>query len=328
MSADAHFAIDSGTTNSRVWVVRGDEVLASSRAAAGVRDTARTGSARFLRQGIARALDEACELSGLSERPRLAMAAGMITSELGLVELPHLQAPVGWRDLAGAVERVEFPEFGGLAVCFVPGVRSGEREVTAENAAGVDIIRGEETELFGALEMLGIGGPLLYVHLGSHTKAIRVDAEGRIAGGVTTLTGEMAHALRTGTILAGCLAERPGGELDEKALARGAALASRHGLSRALFLLRILSRSGATEAVIESMFAGALASEDVRAMCSAGLLGGAGSAVLSGLPELQPAWRHFLEAEGLAVTPLSADETERAFLTGLSKIVAASGKFR
>ena len=161
MSQEPLFAIDSGTTNTRAWVLRGEEVLGRGRAAAGVRDTARTGSDEFLKDGVRRALAAALEESSLSEAPRAAVAAGMITSELGLAEVPHLEAPVGWENLSEAVERVEFPDLGGLAVHFVRGVRSGPESPSAETATTADIIRGEETEIFGALEMLSLSGPLV-----------------------------------------------------------------------------------------------------------------------------------------------------------------------
>ena len=43
-----YFAVDSGTTNSRVWLMRDREVLAKKRVSVGVRNTAIDGNNRAL----------------------------------------------------------------------------------------------------------------------------------------------------------------------------------------------------------------------------------------------------------------------------------------
>jgi len=321
-------AMDSGTTNTRVWLIREGKVLAKTQVQAGVRDTARTGSLAFLKEGIRTAIGRVLEQAG-ENPPPFALAAGMITSGLGLLELPHLQAPVGWRELAEAVESASFPDLYDLTIYFVRGVRSGPLPYTLEEAPGVDIIRGEETEVFGALETLPLKGPLLYLHLGSHSKVIQVDAEERIVGGITTLAGELIHAVQTQTILGSALPKGPVEALDESLLFRGAMWEERYGLSRTFFLIRILEQSHRyREAQLMSVFAGAVASADLHAMRAHGLLKDRSQQViLSGQPAFQPAWRFFLEREGFTVTALPPEETERAFLTGLQKIVFGSPAF-
>jgi 2-keto-3-deoxy-galactonokinase len=43
--SDCLICVDTGTTNTRVWLLRGAEVLATARVGVGVRDTAREGTA-------------------------------------------------------------------------------------------------------------------------------------------------------------------------------------------------------------------------------------------------------------------------------------------
>lgn len=321
-------AVDSGTTNTRVWLMDNGQVAARAQVRAGVRDTARTGSVETLKAGIMRAIDEAC---GRARRkpPAVALAAGMITSGLGLVELPHAAAPVGCAGLADAVERVTFPDLGGLVVYFVRGVRTGEVRCGLGDAPHTDIIRGEETEIFGALETLSLAGPLLYVHLGSHSKMVRVDERNRIAGGVTTLAGELALAVQSHTILSSALPTGRTGGLDGELVRKGAEWSEKYGLPRAFFLIRILEQSGDySPGQLGDVFLGAIASADLRAMRGHGLFEVASTKlVLSGRPELQPVWRFLFEREGLSVTALSAQDTELAFLTGLQKIVFNSPDF-
>jgi 2-dehydro-3-deoxygalactonokinase len=192
-----------------------------------------------------------------------------------------------------------------------------------------DIIRGEETELFGALAERGLGGPLLYVHLGSHHKAIRVDDQGRIAGGITMLSGELERAVREQTILAGSVTPQQAGSFDLDLAERGASWAADHGLPRALFLVRILEQGGDhSVGQLGSVVVGAVAGADVQAMRRSGMLVKGGSPViLSGRPNVQPVWQRLLEREGHPVTALTAEATERAFLNGLREIASRSPVF-
>jgi 2-dehydro-3-deoxygalactonokinase len=326
-------AIDSGTSNTRVWFVRGGEVVARASSPVGVRDTARDGSTDALSAGLADAIGRAATLAG-EPVPALGLAAGMITSNLGLIELPHLRAPCGVDELAGAMVRMRFGPLPPLTIWFVRGVRTGDPRPPIDAVPDADIIRGEETEIVGALAALSLNGPLLYVHLGSHTKAICVDEHGRIAGGITTLSGELERAVREQTILAGTVEPQQDGGCDLDFAERGAAWSARYGLSRALFLVRILEQSGGHDAGrLGSVVVGATAAADVQAMRGHGLLGDATGTesprvVLSGRPTVQAVWQRLLEREGCAITALNADDTERAFLAGLQQVASRSAVCR
>ncbi len=326
---DTFLAIDSGTTNTRVWLIKNSAVVAKAHIQAGVRDTARTGNVALLKEGIRTAITQVVENSG-EPLPALGMAAGMITSSLGLVELAHAAAPAGWKELSEQVTRVTFADLYNLSIYFVRGVRSGPHPYALEDAPQVDIIRGEETEIIGALETFSLRGPLLYIHLGSHSKIIRVDEENRIIGGITTLTGELLHTISTQTILASALPmiEDIQGFAPDL-LYKGREWIQYYGLPRTLFLIRILEQSQLYRRdQLLSLFVGAMVSADLQAMHAHGFLENRSQRViLSGQPGLQPAWQFFLEQEGLSMTILSPEETEGAFLCGLQKIVLHSPDF-
>src|SRR4030095_15122976 len=95
-----YFAVDSGTTNSRVWLMRDREVLAKRRVSVGVRNTAIDGNNRALVNGIRETIFELTRESDLDGQPQIVIAAGMITSNLGLHEVKHVQAPAGLSELA------------------------------------------------------------------------------------------------------------------------------------------------------------------------------------------------------------------------------------
>ncbi|HZF40577.1 MAG TPA: 2-dehydro-3-deoxygalactonokinase, partial [Blastocatellia bacterium] len=94
--------VDAGTTNTRVWLTAGDRVIARARAGVGVRDTARDGSSERLRDALRELINKVRDdvrdqgFAQSSEcAPECVIAAGMITSPLGLAEVPHVSTPAG-----------------------------------------------------------------------------------------------------------------------------------------------------------------------------------------------------------------------------------------
>jgi 2-keto-3-deoxy-galactonokinase len=72
---------------------------------------------------------------------------------------------------------------------------------------------------------------------------------------------------------------------------------------------------------LASFLLGAILYEEFR--CLMALAGNTPShqqVLLSGLPQLQPAWTFALERHGFHVRQLNAEETERCFLTGMFRI--------
>jgi 2-dehydro-3-deoxygalactonokinase len=186
----------------------------------------------------------------------------MITSNLGLHELRHAEAPAGIDELALKIEKKVFPEIDGLPFYFIPGVRSGPSRATPNNANTIDIIRGEETEVMGALQELHLEGPLLYIHLGSHTKLIKVDRSNRIIGGRSTLAGELLQAIRGHTILRDSLPESFAESLDLTFLDEGWDNAREHGIFRALYLVRVLHLNSSDSKSLSNPFSGSYAARN------------------------------------------------------------------
>ncbi|MEW5979858.1 MAG: 2-dehydro-3-deoxygalactonokinase [Acidobacteriota bacterium] len=318
-----YLALDSGTTNSRLWLMQGSEVKVRKLISVGVRNTAFDGHNRALVEAIA------AEIKRLQTEdkafPRMVVSAGMITSSLGLHEVRHVQAPAGIDELAAQIETRSFPEVGPIPFYFLPGVRSGPMSCALGGAGSIDIIRGEETEVIGSSIQLGLHGPLLYIHLGSHTKMIHVDAEDRICGGASTLGGELTLAVKQNTILRDALPDSPPRPEDAPWLEEGWQACRRLGLSRTLYMVRVyhLHATVSKESLI-AFQTGAILSEEFR--CLEELLDRQSLThiVLSGLPQLHWAWCYFLDRQGLPVRCLSGEETERAFLTGLLEIFGRS----
>src|SRR5215207_1951530 len=96
--------IDTGTTNSRVWLMRGDEILARANALIGVRDSAKDGSTERLRTALRDLIVTVRAEASPLATPVCVIAAGMITSSLGLADVPHISAPAGIAELAAATK--------------------------------------------------------------------------------------------------------------------------------------------------------------------------------------------------------------------------------
>ncbi|MCI0620708.1 MAG: 2-dehydro-3-deoxygalactonokinase [Acidobacteria bacterium] len=316
-----YFAVDSGTTNSRVWLMHDRDVLDRRLVPVGVRNTAIDGNTRALAEGIRRAVLEMASKGGPGNQARTVIAAGMITSNLGLHEVKHVQTPAGIQDLASGIQQRHFEGLEGTSFYFIPGVRCGPSEARLDNVNCIDIMRGEETEVIGALEEIPAPGPLLYIHLGSHTKLIQIDASQRLVAGASTLAGELTQSILQQTILRSSLPETPSTTLDPDFFNRGWENCQQFGFTRALYQVRIFNlNSSFAKEVLASFFLGTILCEEFRCLTAFTETTGIRQVLLSGLPHLQPAWTFALERSGFSVRRLTAEETERCFLTGLLRI--------
>jgi 2-dehydro-3-deoxygalactonokinase len=288
-------AVDSGTTSTRVWVLEGGEVKASAGSRGGARDVVRTKDRSELLRRIRALADGALPSPGSTwEGVEGVVAFGMITSELGLEEVPHLEAPVSRRMLAEAMVERSYGDALPAPVRLVPGVRSGGDDLEL-----ADFMRGEETEIAGLLALGEPEPPFLYISTGSHTKFVGVDREGRIDWSLTTLSGELLLALHRETILADLIdLEAP--IADYVALEDGARLVERAGLTKALFAARLLNRvRGVSTASCSDFLHGAVAGGDVLSLRRAAETQGGfpDRIAIGGKGSLKQAYRHLLESE-------------------------------
>jgi 2-dehydro-3-deoxygalactonokinase len=317
--AESVVCVDMGTTNTRVWLVQGNEVVAGAQAQIGVRDTARGLSQADLRTALKDLIGQVCLPASY---PSYVVAAGMITSSLGLVELPHIEAPVGIQDLARAVEQHLFPDVTPLPIFLVPGVRTGSLHTDLKAIGSTDLVRGEETLCFGLIEMGLLKGPVTLLNLGSHWKAIRIDEHQRIASSITSLAGELLHAAQTQTILASAVPHERLTTTDKEWVEAGMMEQRRTGLGRALFCVRLLEqkRLGTSDQRF-SFLAGAFVAADFDAMKIAGTLSDSSPVVITGGSGLAQVWQHGLSQASIPCSVLTEEIVQRGLLTGLRSVV-------
>ncbi len=250
--------IDGGTTNTRFTLMNGETVLERTERKIGAADKQPGSQNEMLLQAVAsaiRALQETYQLQieGI-------YLSGMITSANGLMEIPHMKAPAGLRDLAGAVHTCHIDSVCPAPFHFVPGIR-----FAIETAGEDDMLRGEEAEVFGAVSKEDEDRSILFLHFGSHNKLIRYH-ERKIVRAVTTMSGEMLWALSQSTILKSSLCGLAEFTLSNDDVLAGFRAASANGLTRALFetrILDVLHKAGRERAL--SFLYGALIHSDMQA---------------------------------------------------------------
>lgn len=263
--------IDSGTSNTRMylWDAQGS-CVDSFRAPVGVRNTATEGSNRLLKTTVREGLNSLLEKNSSSFGDvEMIIAGGMITSNMGLYELPHVTAPAGRAALIRGIKAVLIQEVSPIPIHFVPGVKNPVFPVDEDHFEAMDIMRGEEIETMAVLDSLEKGVPYLLIHPGSHTKFVAVDPDGMITGCLTTLTGELLSCVTEHTILADAVAKSyVSSDTYEKDLViRGYETAKKVGFGRAAFSARILNQFTAKKpSQIANFLLGAVLCQDLTAL--------------------------------------------------------------
>lgn len=163
-------AIDWGTSNLRASLLGDEAVVLDTRAAAG-------GVMAVPERRFEAALRALCGDWVDAGTPLI--ASGMIGSRQGWHEAPYVACPARLAQAAAQLVRVPFD--GGAVLHIVPGLRS----VGADGQH--DVMRGEETQLWGA----GLAPGGVAVLPGTHAKWAWLGAHGEIASFQTYMTGEL-----------------------------------------------------------------------------------------------------------------------------------------
>jgi 2-dehydro-3-deoxygalactonokinase len=260
--------IDAGTTNTRTTLWSDGRLVARSQSEIGVRDTAINGNNNALKQAVHDTIASVLQQGGIAAADvGLALASGMITSAMGLLEVPHLVAPAGLDELAAGMVQANMPEVFAQPIWFIPGVRNQVDQVGLHNFEAMDMMRGEETEVIGLLDRLKLNGNATLIMPGSHTKLVSVAERGQICGCATTLAGELLQAITQHTLISQSLGAAFADTLVPEMVRAGAAAAQQTGLARACFSVRTLAQFAGTERNERANFLlGAVLSGDLLAL--------------------------------------------------------------
>ncbi|HUN71119.1 MAG TPA: 2-dehydro-3-deoxygalactonokinase [Steroidobacteraceae bacterium] len=303
MNRDRYIAGDWGTSRLRLSLCLGDSVI-ERREGPGV------GSLRGPADETLRPLLADWRAA---YGPLPLLLCGMAGSRNGWREVPYLPCPADPRALGEAALRFVSE---GAPVAIAPGLSCRSR------LGSPDVMRGEETQIAGALALhpgLGAGAHLLCLP-GTHTKWAVLE-DGRVRDFLTALTGELFALLRGGsTLLRAAGAQIQGGASDsqdgfEQGVEVAAALDD-FSLLHGLFGVR--SRQlldGRSPAWALSYLSGLLIGSDVRGAIP--LLGAGREAVLIGEGSLNERYAHALRRRGITASCLDGEQCALAGLRTL-----------
>lgn len=240
-----YFYFDSGTTNTRACLLRGQTVLRQAEIPIGSRDSALHQDKSVLISALKKLYDEVLLDAGLSdEAVSYIYLSGMISSPSGLVEIEHLSTPVDFQKLRAGIVTYYEDQFFRRILHIIPGIKTLPQGVTAsiETVADANNMRGEETELFGILHRfpdLAMGHSIILLP-GSHTQAAFLH-DGRIENISSTVTGELYHAVVGHTILGSSLNGEKKTELLPDLVCMGYDIVHQYGFNRALYVVRSMN---------------------------------------------------------------------------------------
>lgn len=293
---------DWGTTRLRLTLFEGEGQALDRTDGAGIGDRETTPA-----ETLSRALAPWRSAHGVT-RVRLCGMAGSVN---GLVEAPYAACPAGVEDWAHGAVQAPLEDYD---IRIAPGVSGA----TPDGAP--DVMRGEETQIFGALNLspdLAQGEQLLVLP-GTHSKWARI-VDGRILAFQTFLTGELFALLKDrSTLLMGAppTPEAIAAEDAEAGFADGLTRGAKGGLAGSLFAVRshrLLSQwsTARAEAYLSGLIIGAETAEALAAF-------GTSPITLIGAETLTTRYARALQQQGPSAVTLDGDACSLAGLRRLA----------
>ncbi|MRV70762.1 2-keto-3-deoxy-galactonokinase [Duganella sp. FT92W] len=245
--------VDWGSTSLRAFLI-GADGLALAERANGDGASVISGAGAF-----AAALDEVAG-DWMRARPALpVVACGMVGSLHGWLDVPYAACPADARALATGM----LPSPGGAEskqILIAPGL------LCDESGLPPDVMRGEETQIIGALHLqpqLSEGACIVLP--GTHSKWAQV-RHGKIRRFATHMTGELYAVLRKHSVLGRLMEESA---FNEAAFLDGVEAARRHGhlgVAHQMFAARTLGVTGRmAPAALGDYLSGLLIGHEFRA---------------------------------------------------------------
>jgi len=318
--------VDVGTTNSRIKVIEGRDILSISSTGVGIKDVAITGSQDILEDGLAKIIyDGLAKANRKLEDVEYFAASGMITCNLGLMELPHRICPVSMNDLMYGIQKKEFSWIENKPFYFIPGVKNDVEVPSMESLDHIDVMRGEEVETFGIIELCNIKGPALLILPGSHTKFVWINELNEIERCSTTMLGEFLYALVNATILSSSILPSLITEIDEASIKQGIAFEHENGVTKSAFAVRLMDiQLDTTSNERANFLAGALISNDINPNIIVDIKSKYHHIYIGGSSPLKETFKIVLNSRGIDdadITVLTDDITDCAASTGALMLV-------
>jgi len=191
------------------------------------------------------------KLKSWLRKEAIVLMSGMVGSINGWLETPYVVCDVSLKQLAK--ELVKIPNIKEN-IYIVPGVKSLKDD-------SMDLMRGEEVQIFGALKLLEKKDAILILP-GTHSKWVKIKDE-KIFDFKTNMTGEVFNLLSTQSILAKSISSK---NINEKIFQKGLELSSSDtGILNQVFQVRTQA-SLIGEENTYSFLSGILISNEIKQM--------------------------------------------------------------
>lgn len=300
MTEPAFVAVDWGTSSFRLWLVdRAGQVLTERRSDEGMLAAAKAGFPAVLQSHLA-------AVKAPDHLPVL--VCGMAGARTGWVEAGYVDTPAA---LSAVLKQAARVPGEARDIRILPGIAQ-------RDAAAPDVMRGEETQLLGALGLEAAGEALVCMP-GTHSKWVRVK-DGTVEHFSTFMTGELFSVVSRETILS--LAVAGADEAEDAASFKAAVKAAYQAPAFAANLLfGARSRQllfGGTPAAARETLSGTLIGAELAAGLSGTVPKAGVTLIASG--RLAMLYRLAFDALKVGVNPIDADEAVRR---GLSMAAAA-----
>jgi len=286
-------AVDWGTSSFRLWLLDQDgQVLAESRSDEGMMKAREFGFAAVLDRHLAK-------VSAPAELP--VVVCGMAGAKQGWREANYLETPASLHELVERSVKIE----ADRPIHILPGI-------CQRDARYPDVMRGEETQLIGAVAEGTRPG--LVCMPGTHSKWVQLD-EGRVARFSTFMTGELYAAIAGHTILKLALADQPAASPNDPVFRHGVlrSMENPEQVTARLFAIRsgpLLGLAAAAEGTAK--LSGELIGLELAG--ARAQFGRVEAVTLVGAGKLFELYRAALEAASMKVHPVDADAAVRAGL--------------
>jgi 2-dehydro-3-deoxygalactonokinase len=294
--------VDWGITQLRAYQIGADGAILASRAAPKGIMTVKDGAFAATLEGVVG--------DWLDREPEPILMSGMIGSRQGWVEATYVSCPAHPAQVAQALAEVIWG--GGRRAFICPGLTCRDRD-------GVpDVMRGEEVQVFGALDVLAGAAVSTICHPGTHSKHVKVEA-GAVTEFRTYMTGEVFAVLREHSILGRTMQEGPS---DWQAFDQGVARASQSGgLLHHLFGARTRVLMNQIAAASEADYlSGMLIGHEISAA------GGSGPVLVVGAEALAERYRRAFQLCGREVRMLDGETATVRGLRLIHDLARKSGR--
>lgn len=255
---------DSGTTNSRAYLVRNGVVIDTLSEKTGTVDNVLSGDKRTLEKALFHMYHQLLDANHITDAEiDMIYMSGMATSKNGIYEVDYARLPLGISDYKKTAAFQKSEIFGRTIGYFTGAVIMPDDGGTVDNISLFNNVRGEEIELFGIMERekdLFCGQKTAVIMPGSHTHVLFTD-DRKITKILSCMGGELFAAVSQHTILNASVSENPehGDEKMLYALCKGYEAVKQYGFNRAVYMVRTLDLfSGASQGERDFFYEGVI----------------------------------------------------------------------